>query len=270
MYDQYKQISYPGLYPYTVDLLGLQGMCPQQLRYMPRELCLVNSPLRLSWEKWNSALASHPDHQFAGYVLHGIQDGFRIGFNRKQPLEGARRNNPSTGEHPEVVEQYLSKEITAGRIIGPFPEAHIPGLQVSRMSVIPKGHTPGKWRLITDLSFPAGRSVNDGIDPNLCSLQYTCVEKVARAAQSMGRGALLAKLDVQAAYRLIPVHPDDCPLLGIRWGDSYYVDEMLPFGLRSAPKIFTAVADALQWCFQQRGVTDVDHDYVTSVSPKGG
>ena len=75
--------------------------------------------------------------------------------------------------------------------------------------------------LITNLSFPPGGSVNDGIDPNLCSLQYTCLEKVATAAQSMGKGALVAKLDLQAAYRLILVYPDDCPLLGTRWSYSY-------------------------------------------------
>ena len=83
------------------------------------------------------------------------------------------------------------------------------------MGVIPKGHTPGRWRLITDLSFPPGASVNDGIDPEVCSLQYTSVEKVARVAQKLGRGTLLAKLDVQAACRLVPVHPDDRPLLGV-------------------------------------------------------
>ena len=29
---------------------------------------------------------------------------------------------------------------------------------------------------------------------------------------------------------------------------------MLPFGLRSAPKIFNAVADTLEWCLRDRGV----------------
>ncbi len=80
----------------------------------------------------------------------------------------------------------------------------------------------------------------------------------------------MAKLDVQAAYRLIPVHPDDRPLLGVQWGDAWYVDGMLPFGLRSAPKIFTAVADALEWCTRQRGVTEIDHyldDFITIGSP---
>ncbi len=63
-------------------------------------------------------------------------------------LMSARRYTPSAQQHAEVVEQYLTKEITAGRIIGPFPLDVIPGVQISRMGVTPKGHQPGKWRLI--------------------------------------------------------------------------------------------------------------------------
>ena len=116
-----------------------------------------------------------------------------------------------------------------------------PGLHINRMGVVPKGHTPGRWRLITDLSHPVGVSVNDGIQSELCSLRYTSVESAAAAAQRLGRGALLAKLDIKG---LVPVHPQDRYLLGVEWGGAFYVDGALPFGLRSAPKIFTAVADA--------------------------
>ena len=45
----------------------------------------------------------------------------------------------------------------------------------------------------------------------------------------------------------MPVHPEDRPLLGMAWKGKLFVDTALPFGLRSAPKIFSAVADALQW-----------------------
>ena len=34
---------------------------------------------------------------------------------------------------------------------------------------------------------------------------------------------------------------------------------MLPFGLRSAPKFFTAVADGLNWCLQRAGIRFVSH-----------
>lgn len=38
-----------------------------------------------------------------------------------------------------------------------------------------------------------------------------------------------------------------------------YIDPMLPFGLRSAPKIFNAVADALNWILKQSGIRQVFH-----------
>jgi len=94
----------------------------------------------------------------------------------------------------------------------------------------------GKFRLITDLSFPLGESVNYGIDPSLCLLVYTTVDEVAGQAATLGRGAFLVKTGIEAAYRLIPVHPQDRVLQGMQWRGMIYIDLMLPFGLRSAPK----------------------------------
>ena len=180
-------------------------------------------------------------------------------FNYAHPLTVSRRNMVSATQHPEVVKHYIADERVEGRFIGPLSQEAAQVLHVSRIGVIPKGRVPGKLRLITDLSFPKGSSVNDGIDPPLCSLQYTSVEKVAAAVRRLGPGALLAKVDIKSAYRLILVHPDDRPLLGINWNGELYVDAMLPFGLRSAPKIFTAVVDALQWCICKKGVHGLDH-----------
>ena len=63
----------------------------------------------------------------------------------------------------------------------------------------------------------------------------------------LGVGALLAKIDFQKAYQNIPVHLQDQMLLGMMWEGSLFVDSALPFGLRTASKIFTAVADAAKW-----------------------
>ncbi len=145
-------------------------------------------------------------------------------------------------------------------MLGPLStEQTPPHTHINRMGLAPKGHNTGKWRIITDLSHPQGASVNDGVDPSLCSLSYTTVDDVARRISTMGRGTLMAKTDIAAAYRIIPVHPDDRPLQTIQWRGSTYVDSMLPFGLRSAPKIFTAIADALTWHLHQAGIPDVDH-----------
>ena len=141
-----------------------------------------------------------------------------------------------------------------GRMLGPFPLSWRDRLHINRFGLIPKGHDTGKFRLITDLSYPRGRSVNDGIDSDLTSLSYISVDNVAELVQQLGRGSLLAKVDIESAYRLVPVHPQDRILQAMEWKGNVYVDPMLPFGLRSAPKIFNAVADGLNWCLQQAGV----------------
>ena len=51
-----------------------------------------------------------------------------------------------------------------------------------------------------------------------------------------GPGSKLAKIDIKNGYRIVPVHPEDRLLLGMVWDKGLYVDAVLPFGLRSAPK----------------------------------
>ena len=53
---------------------------------------------------------------------------------------------------------------------------------------------------------------------------------------------------------MVPVHPRDRLLLGMSWQGSLLVDTALPFGLRSAPKLFSALADAVLWAMLCRGV----------------
>ena len=89
-----------------------------------------------------------------------------------------------------------------------------------------------------DLFSPEVYSVNDGIPSAVCSLNYVTIEDAAKAVMDKGAGALLAKVDIQNAYRSVPVHPDDRWLLSTMWENALYIDTALPFGLRSAPKIY--------------------------------
>lgn len=73
--------------------------------------------------------------------------------------------------------------------------------------------------MIVDLLHPVSGIMNDGIEPELCSLRYTSVDEVMRRVVALSSGALLAKFDGESAYWTIPVHPDDRWLLGMRWRD---------------------------------------------------
>ena len=92
-----------------------------------------------------------------------------------------------------------------------------------------------------------------------CSLQYASIDDAVKLIMQLGPGTQLAKLDIKDAYRIVPVHPDDHHLLAILWEDQVYVDRALLFGVRSALKLFTAVADALAWALYQRGIKYLLH-----------
>lgn len=50
----------------------------------------------------------------------------------------------------------------------------------------------------------------------------------------------------------------------MQWHDTLYADKTLPFGIRSAPLIFTALADGLEWAIRRCGVEHIFH-YVGDV-----
>ena len=105
----------------------------------------------------------------------------------------------------------------------------------------------GKWCLIVDLSSPTGSSVNDGINPEEFTLHYIMVDQVIQLVSQFGAGALMAKFDDGATYHNVLVQPSDHYLLGMKWRNHYCVDLTLPFDLRSAPFIFNAIADMMEW-----------------------
>ena len=119
--------------------------------------------------------------------------------------------------------------------------------------MISKKNKLGKWRIIVDLSSPHGVSINDGIATDRSSLSYASVDHLVALAALKGRGCFLVKADIKEAYRMVPVHRQDQHLLGVQWESAVYIDKMLPFDLRLAPKIFSAVADAVQWILGNNG-----------------
>lgn len=187
-----------------------------------------------------------------------MTSGFRIGVDRSRPLHLAQGNLQSASSHSHIVSDYISREVQNHRL-RMVPLSQAPLVRCNPIGLIPKQNQPGKFRLIVNLSAPIGFSVNDAIDPDFCTLRYTTVHEAAKLVARSGPGAQLAKLDLQSAYRQVPVHPADQPLLGVQWQGATFVDQALPFGLRSAPIIFTAVADSLAWAMKCEGITNVIH-----------
>ena len=256
-------------YQYMQDLLHFEQCQARTPIRLPPKLETINTPL--DWRQWENCLTGHPDRAYREYLVSGIREGFRIGYNYDQgkPIRSSPSNMLSANEQQDVVSEYLAEECAEGRVMGPLDQSQFPFVHVSRFGVIPKGSS-GKWRLIVDMSAPAGASINDSISESASSLSYVSVADAVQNITSRGQGALLAKIDIKSAYRNVPLHPDDRWLMGMSWKGALYIDTALPFGLRSAPKIFTALADAAEWIIRHAGVSFVIHyldDFLVTGAP---
>ena len=110
-------------------------------------------------------------------------------------------------------------------MVGPLSSLSLPSCQISRFGVIPKNLQPGKRWFIVDLSYPKGRSVNDGIQKTCAHLNmYITREMAVPQILALGPSCLLAKIYIKSAFRLLPVDPADRNLLGMKWkGDVYLI-----------------------------------------------
>ena len=129
----------------------------------PPSHALANSPINP--DNLEFQLIRHPDRAKVDYLIIGFRTGFRLGFHPntielKPPAGRPRRtvHQHTTIPRPEVIDEYLSTEIQAGRVLGPTTVPP-PSLHINRFGVIPPKNKPNSWRLILDLSFPAGHSV---------------------------------------------------------------------------------------------------------------
>lgn len=58
-------------------------------------------------------------------------------------------------DNPTSVNNKLSKELAAGRIVGPYDTPPFETFRVSPLGIVPK-KLPGEFRLIHHLSYPEG------------------------------------------------------------------------------------------------------------------
>ena len=197
---------------------------------------------QFAWE-----LRFHP--QQVDFFLDGIRHGFKLGFCPPQKLKSANKNKPSATQHASVIDAYLANEVSLGRVAGPFNS--------------PPPPSPTS-KLVVLVSFRKRANQANGVSLWICLPPWGLVSMMGLAQMSLlFITSLLIKLFVQSLawgkgpswlnLTLSPrtamflfTHPT-ITFLGMKWRNQYYVDLALPFGLRSAPFIFNAIADLVEW-----------------------
>ena len=244
-----------GCYCYLSELC-----CLKLARPTSYQLTWPRCPTPLHVEVMERYLRTHPDPSFAAYITHGLCNGFHIDYSYGSfHLRSHSYNHPSSSANVATVQTHIHShihtELSADRLVGPLVSLAQRHVYTSPIGLLPMSHTGTRWRLIVDLSSPPSASVNDGIPKDLCSIKYASIDEAIRLIRQMGPQCQLVKMDLKDAYRMVLVHPEDQHLLAISWEGQTYVGQTLPFGLRSAPKFFLAIADAIAWVlFFQGGI----------------
>ena len=113
---------------------------------------------QLNSNVWDKYLQGYWDNQLT-LPLHC---GFPLDFNNHSLLNGNDTNHKSSTDYIQDVQQYLQEEQQFGAILGPFKHPLIKELHVPPFMNRDKPDS-NKRRVIIDLSYPIGASVNAGV-----------------------------------------------------------------------------------------------------------
>ena len=205
------------------------------------------------------------DADNASRLLDDVLNGVRIG---RAPAEATviSPNWPSALQFRHKVDEIVANDLALGRLDGPYITPPFTHFICSPLGAFLK-RDGVKIRLIHDLSYPHGRSVNSLISPEDFSLQYASVDDAVAACRRLGE-PVLSNIDLKDAYKFVGVAQADWHLLGFRWdlpgqgGDRFYFSRVLSFGLRSAPALFDSLASALEKFMLLQGVRSTIIRYV--------
>ncbi|XP_073502613.1 uncharacterized protein [Phyllobates terribilis] len=192
----------------------------------------------------------------AKVLQEGFCEGFRIPF-QFSAVSLFSSNLKSIEDKKDIVKEKLMKEVELGRMAGPFSVLPIENLRVSPLGLVPKKE-PGKYRLIHHLSFSQGLYVNDGISKE--EVSYTSFDRAIFLVKQAGKGALLVKSDIEAAFRLLPLHVDCIHLLGCHLDGEFFVDMCLPMGCSISCFYFEMFSCYLEWLLKwETGLCSLMH-----------
>ena len=210
-------------------------------------------PSGLNMVQWRKALKGYPDSG----IVEFLEYGWPIGIDRAAYLQSYNSNHTSARLHPADVEHYIVTELGHRALLGPFGGPPTKVCHFSPLMTRTKRDSIFR-RVIIDLSWPKGWSVNDGISrtdyiDGPMTISLPTPDDMERAVVRAGRGSFLYKTDLSRGYRQLRVDPLDWPLLSFRHGSMCFMDICPPFGLRSSAMAMQRVSQAIVHLHGRRG-----------------
>ena len=202
---------------------------------------------------WRLMLTEYHDLQLVDYLEYG----WPADYTADHPPVSAKDNHKESQDHAVHIKKYVDKELECGALYGPFDEPPFrPWTQFSPLMTRPKRNSEAR-RVIVDLSFPGAQSVNAGIRrAQYQGKPYTYtlpgIMDLADEVARLGRGCYVWCADLARAYRQLRTCPLSTPLLGIMFGNKFYVDAAPPFGCRTSSMACARTTGAVVYLLRKR------------------
>eukprot|EP00731_Ephydatia_muelleri_P015005 Em0008g725a len=238
-----------GLRPSTEPLMAFAPvkppMAPKPMAPKPSGGCFHCGELGHFRRECPKALASVP------YPLPNVSEGLMAGESIcERGKNVARSGGECTKElTPEIVacEALLEREFVNGAVSelqngGYIEEAKEPPVVCSPLSVVMNG--VGKKRLVVNL-----RHVN-----GFLWKQKFKYEDIRVAMAMFEKGEWMFSFDLKSGYHHVDVAQQYRKYLGFEWGGVTYTFVVLPFGLSSAPYVFTKMMRPLVRLWRSKGI----------------
>ncbi|KAF5390649.1 hypothetical protein D9757_002642 [Collybiopsis confluens] len=206
-------------------------------------------------------------------LVDNLRQGFPLGHMPTLSETIIINNHSSTIKYPEVVEEYISEESTAGRMSGPFSkeeaELILRGPFVSSPLIVSEQTQgpgqPSKLRVCRNLSkdstdssglvFPA---VNSYVEKELFPTTFDSAAIVAEWITAAPPGTQACSIDISKFHRTMPVIPEHKPYLVVQDNDrKFWIDHCFPFGASPASSTSGMVSAAVRDIWQIKGVAPI-------------
>jgi len=196
----------------------------------------VGARLSLFWRVWERK-GAHP------WVVSVLREGYSLEFNTKPKLSSTPNVQSAASSNPsrDLVLQGLIHDLLSKGAVEQVDNPLSPGFY-SRLFFVPK--KTGGARPIIDLST---------LNENLVVPKFK-METVASIRQGLEPGRWVFSIDLKDAYFQVPIHPASRKYLRFQFRDKVYQFRALPFGVSSAPWLFTKVMIQVKLLAQKVGV----------------
>jgi hypothetical protein len=170
-----------------------------------------------------------------------IDKGYDLVWVTSPPKAKEMPNSKSAFEHHEFVTKAVAEMVEAGAASA-LPTGVIPTV-VSPLGVVPKPHSDN-LRLIVNM-----RYVNEHLVKRVFKF-----EGLTDIADMANKGDYSLSYDLTSGYYHVALHPDSRRFVGFKWEGTYYQYNCLPFGLSTAPWVFSKVIRELVMFWRAKGI----------------